>query len=241
MKQAIIARPYTQTVCNTFCFSQTGFEKLKEIMYIHHIPSGNHIFWEGDADDKLYYIMEGRVKLIKHNTEGKEFVFSQYQEGDIVGQFDPFSPSSHSSSAKAVLNCTIGVIQKSDLEILLWQHGDLAIEFMKWMGLMHRLTQTKFRDLLLYGKQGALASTLIRLANSFGEQTEEGVLISEKITNTELSDYIGAARESVNRMLGELKKQKVLSFEHGYILVRDMKHLQAICHCEQCPKEVCRI
>ncbi|SFE63068.1 CRP/FNR family transcriptional regulator, anaerobic regulatory protein [Paenibacillus algorifonticola] len=241
MKQVTVARPYTQTVCNTFCFSQTGFEKLKEIMYTHHIPVGGHIFWEGDADDKLYYIMEGRVKLIKHNTDGKEFVFSQYQTGDILGQFDPFKPTCHSSSAKAVLDCTIGVIQKSDLEILLWQHGDLAIEFMKWMGLMHRQTQTKFRDLVLYGKQGALASTLIRLANSFGKQTEDGVLISEKITNTELSDYIGAARESVNRMLGELKKQEVLSFDHGYIVLKDTEHLKSICNCEQCPKEVCRI
>ncbi len=228
-------------VRNTFCFSETSFAALEQIMYKTEVPEDSHVFWEGDPDDKLYYVMEGQVKLIKHNSEGKEYVFSQYQNGDFLGQFDPYAHSVHSSSAKTVVDSVLGVIQKKDLEVLLWQHGDLAIEFMKWMGLAHRLTQTKLRDLMLYGKQGALCSTLIRLANTFGRETDQGIIISDKITNTDLADYIGAARESVNRMLGELRKQQAISFENGHIVITNLDYLQSICHCEKCPKEICRI
>ena len=47
----------------------------------------------------------------------------------------------------------------------------LALEFMKWVSIQNRKTQTKFRDLVLHGKKGALYSTLIRLTNSYGKQT----------------------------------------------------------------------
>lgn len=232
---------YPYPVRNTLCFSEVNFAKLNEIMYEYKVSSGSHVFWEGDPADKLHYIKKGRVKVTKSNSEGKEFVLYLFQEGDFLGQFDPYHDSKQGFNAKAIEDCVIGVIQKSDLEIVLWQHGDLAIEFMKWMGLMHRLTQTKFRDLMLYGKQGALCSTLIRLANSYGKPYEDSILISEKLTHSELADYIGAARESVNRMLSDLKKAGVLTFKNGYIIIKNADYLRNICHCEHCPKEICRI
>jgi CRP/FNR family transcriptional regulator, cyclic AMP receptor protein len=226
---------------NTQCFSKDSFMKLKEIMYEYKAAASSFLFWEGDLADKLYYLKKGRVKITKSTDDGKEFVLYMYQEGDFFGQIDPFNNSRHSFNAEALDECTIGVVQKADLEIVLWQHGDLAIEFMKWMGLMHRLTQTKFRDLMMYGKPGALCSTLIRLANSYGEPVDNGVRISKKLTNTELADMIGATRESVNRLLSDLKKIDVVHFDNGYIVVQNIEYLQGICHCEMCPKEICRI
>ena len=79
---------------------------------------------------------------------------------------------------------------------------------MKWMGIHHRITQTKFRDLMMYGKPGALTSTLIRLSNTYGQhQADDTILINKKITHTDLSNMIGATRESVNRMLSDLRKR----------------------------------
>ena len=56
------------------------------------------------------------------------------------------------------------------------------------MGAHMRKQHSKFRDLLLYGKKGALYSTLIRLANSYGKETDGGILISVPLTNQELAN-----------------------------------------------------
>jgi CRP/FNR family transcriptional regulator len=228
-------------VQNTSCFSEENFAKLREIMYEQHIPSGSSLFWEGDPADKLFFIQKGCVKITKSTNEGKEYVLYLFHKGDLLGQLDPYQDSRQSFHAKAVQDCEVGILQKNDLEILLWQHGDLAIEFMKWMGLMHRMTQTKFRDLMLYGKPGALCSTLIRLANTYGRQGEKGLTLSKKFTNAELADYIGAARESVNRMLNNLKKANAIDFEDGYITIINLDYLKGICFCEDCPLPICRI
>ncbi|RJE86951.1 Crp/Fnr family transcriptional regulator [Paenibacillus sp. 1011MAR3C5] len=221
--------------------SQESFEKLQGIMYVRHFEKGSCLFWEGDAANHLYYIMDGRVRTTKSADNGRTLTLYLHQQGDLIGQMDPFQDSVHNFSAEVTEDVQVGVIQRKDLEVLLWQNSDLAIEFMKWMGLMHRLTQTKFRDLIMFGKTGALCSLLIRLSNSYGKEIEDGIIIDLKINNTELADMIGATRESVNRMLSELKKDNVIYNQHGHMVIKDIAYLREVCHCENCPKEVCRM
>ncbi|WP_136606341.1 Crp/Fnr family transcriptional regulator [Paenibacillus dokdonensis] len=226
---------------NTSCFTEQNIDRLMVIMKERIVPEGSHLFWEGDFSDKLFYVKRGRIKLTKSTDEGKELILYMYQSGDMVGQADPFFSSKHSFTAEVLEESEIGVIDQKDLEMLICQHCDFAIDFMKWMGIHHRLTQTKFRDLMMYGKPGALCSTLIRLGNTYGEKHGDTILIHKKITHTDLSNMIGATRESVNRMLSDLRKKDAVEYENGMIVIKDLGMLQDICHCEMCPNEICRI
>ena len=89
-----------------------------------------------------------------------------------------------------------------------------------------RKTQTKFRDLVLNGKRGALFSTLIRMSNSYGIQKDNGILIDLPLTNQELANFCGTSRESTNRILSELKKNKIISVKKGKILIWDLQYLK---------------
>jgi CRP/FNR family transcriptional regulator, cyclic AMP receptor protein len=221
--------------------SAESFDKLKSIMYTKQVEKGSYLFWEGDAADKLYFIMSGRVRTIKTTDGGRSLTIYLHQTGDLFGQMDPFKDSLHTFSSEVTEDSKIGVIQRKDMEILLWQHGDLAVEFMKWMGLMHRVTETKFRDLMMFGKTGALCSLLIRLSNSYGVHRKNEIYIDSKLTNTEMADMIGATRESVNRMLSDLKKDDIIEYVDGHIVIKDLAYLRDVCHCENCPKEICRM
>ena len=226
---------------NTQTFSEENFTKLKELMYERIVTRGEMIYWEGEGCDHLYFLNSGAVKLTKSSDEGKDLVLYHFQAGDLFGELKDDSQSINSFSAEAMTDCRLGVIQQKDLETILWQNGDLAIDFMKWMGYMQRFTQTKLRDLMFFGKHGALASTLIRIANTYGIAEGKTIRFSTKFTNTELADLIGATRETVNRMLNQLKKDEVISYEGGAIMIQDMDRLKGICHCEGCPKNICRL
>ncbi|WP_248926024.1 Crp/Fnr family transcriptional regulator [Paenibacillus hamazuiensis] len=221
--------------------SKESFELLRSIMYTKDVQKGKYLFWEGDPADKLFFIHSGRVRILKSSDSGRDLTMYIHQNGDLFGQVDPFQDSVHAFSAEVTEDAQIGVIQRKDLEVLLWQHGDLAIEFMKWMGLMHRITQTKFRDLMMYGKTGALCSLLVRLCNSYGVPRGPHIYVDLKLNNTEMADMIGATRESVNRMLSDLRKEDVVEYEDGHILIKDLAYLRDVCRCENCPKEICRM
>jgi CRP/FNR family cyclic AMP-dependent transcriptional regulator len=120
---------------NSSCFSEVNFLKLKQIMYTYKMTLSNPVYREGDLADKLYFIHKGKTKITKVSEDGKEYIMYLFHEGDFLGQFDPYHDSKQSFHAYAVENCEIGIIQKGDLKVLLWQHRDLSVEFMKWMGL----------------------------------------------------------------------------------------------------------
>ncbi|MFS0726054.1 Crp/Fnr family transcriptional regulator [Paenibacillus sp. 1P07SE] len=222
-------------------FSPDNIEKLTSLMYINKVKAGAYLFWDGDSAEYLYYVKSGRVKLTKMTDNGTKITLYLHHAGDMFGQIDPFQQSVQSFNAEVIEDAEIGIIQHKDLETMLWQHGDLAIEFMKWMGVMHRMTQTKFRDLLLYGKPGALCSLIIRLGNSYGTECKDGIRIDKKITNSEMAEMIGATRESVNRILSDLRRADAIAVDNGSVLIKDLKYLQNICKCENCPKDICRV
>ncbi|MBB6671766.1 Crp/Fnr family transcriptional regulator [Cohnella nanjingensis] len=225
-------------------FTEEQFVRLEELMYPKRAEAGSYLFWEGEAAGKLYYLRSGKVKLRKSTAEGKDFTLSILQAGDMVWEPENGMTAAYSFSAEVLEPAELGVIQWRDLEILLYRHGDFAVKFMNWMAIVHRITDSKFRDLLLYGKPGALASTLIRLANSYGVAGEEGIRISLKLTNAELADFIGTSRESVNRMLNGLKEEGTIDIRKGRIHILNLQALRRICRCPACPacpKEVCRI
>ncbi|GAA0324840.1 fumarate/nitrate reduction transcriptional regulator Fnr [Bacillus carboniphilus] len=226
---------------NTFYFSESSFEKITDIMYMEEFEQGARIFWEGDPVQKLFYVKEGSVQLSKLNDEGKDLTLYHYFPGDLFGEFSPSDNQISTFTAQALEDCKIGVIQQADLEVLLWQNGDLAIEFAKWQSLIQRSTELKIRDLLFHGKNGALASTLIRAANTYGIQDGENIHISRKFTNNEISSLIGATRETVNRMLSKLKSDGLISYENGRITITDLEGLKLVCNCEECPLSICRL
>jgi CRP-like cAMP-binding protein len=225
-------------------FGEENFSRLKSIMYPKQVARGAFLFWEGDLADKLYYIRSGQIHLTKSTEEGKDLILSILHMGDLIGEMDGSEETLHSFSAIAVEPADIGVIHKKDLDILLYRHGDFAIQFIKWMGLIHRTTQSKFRDLLLFGKPGALASTLIRISNTYGDKQQDGIHLNIKLTNTEMADLIGSTREGVNRILNTLKDEGTISLVKGLIVIHRMEDLRKMCNCPTfppCPAIICRL
>ncbi|CCF13295.1 Crp/Fnr family transcriptional regulator [Brevibacillus laterosporus] len=218
-------------------------QRLKEISISKKFAAGSVLFMDGDKADHLYLIESGQLKLTKTTTDGKELTLQVFSDGELVGVPGLFEESlSYNTTASMLQAGEVNIIPRQSLERLLLKNGMFCAEFLRWMGIMNRRIQSKFRDLLLNGKIGALYSTLIRLSNSYGEPHEKGIYITLALTNRDLAQFIGLTRESVNRMLSDLKKQDVIEQNsQGNILIKDLTFLKdAIC-CDDCPNEICQI
>src|SRR6056297_2566200 len=63
---------------------------------------GELIFLENDSLEKLYMIVEGRVKLTMLSPEGKEKVMTILQEGDLMGEISLFDHDTHPLTAEVI-------------------------------------------------------------------------------------------------------------------------------------------
>lgn len=207
------------------------------------IGKDSYLFHEGLDANEVYIIKSGLVQISKLSQDGKEFILRICSQDDIIGEMSLFSEEPrYVLNAKVLSPGEVLVINQKQLEDALVTNSRLTIEFMRWTNNERRKLHSKIRDLLLYGKKGALYSTLIRLTNSYGVVQDNGTLINVTLTNQELANFCTATRESINRMLAELKKLDVIAIQKsGKILVKDIDYLKKQICCEGCPIEVCKI
>lgn len=220
--------------------------EIKELLQIadHTIKmeKGQFLFQEGQDAEELYLVISGKVQISKISSDGRELALRICGENDICGELTLFTSSpKYLLSALMLENGELAIIKKEVIENEFFHNSALAYEFMKWMSDHFRKTQTKFRDLVLNGKKGALYSTLIRMTNSYGVQKKDGILIDLPLTNQKLGDFCGTSRESTNRFLNELKRMGVISLTKGRISIHDLQYLRDEIGCENCPAVFCSI
>ncbi len=203
---------------------------------------GQYLFQEGMDAEELFIIISGKIQISKITADGRELTLRIAGENDICGELTLFTNSpKYLLSALVVADGEVAVIKKDVIESAIFKDSALAFEFMKWMSDHFRKTQTKFRDLVLHGKKGALYSTLIRMTNSYGVQKEDGILINLTLTNQELGNFSGTSRESTNKLLNELKRKGIISINKGKITIHDLQFLRNEIACENCPITYCSI
>lgn len=210
----------------------------------HRMPikKNTFLFQQGEAVAELYIILSGKLQIGKISPDGRELTLRICSTHDIVGELAiEEEQAKYILNAKVIEDGEVGVIKKQTLEERLLTDSKLTMEFLKMMNLNYRRDQTKFRDLVLHGKKGALYSTLIRLTNSYGVKTPDGILIDISLTNQELANFCGTSRESVNRLLNELRRNDIITINKSRIMVNDLDYLKEEINCENCPIVLCTI
>lgn len=220
--------------------------EIKELLQIAdrtiQVEKGTYLFREGQDAGELYLIISGKVQISKITSDGRELSLRICSENDICGELTLFTSSpKYLLSALILEDSKIACINKDTIEEKIFQNSALAFEFIKWMSDHFRKTQMKFRDLVLYGKKGALYSTLIRMTNSYGIEKKGGILIDLPLTNQELGNFCGTTRESTNHLLNELKREGIISIEKKKITIHDLQYLKNEIGCENCPAVYCSI
>ncbi len=220
--------------------------EIKELIKIADktvcFEKGEYLFREGEEADRLFLVISGKVQISKITSEGRELNLRICSGNDICGELTLFTDTPrYLFNALMLEDGEVAIIKKSVLEKELFKNSMLGYEFMKWMNDHFRRTHTKFRDLVLHGKKGALYSTLIRMTNSYGVQKEDGILIDLPLTNQKLGDFCGTSRESTNKIINDLKRKNIISVNKGKITVHDLQYLRDKIDCENCPVEYCNI
>lgn len=206
------------------------------------LQSGEYLFHEGDPAQYFYFVRSGQIFIMKYAESGRVLSLRLATKGSIIGELPLYEENPvYIFNAVAQIQSEVYAIEFSTLHSYLEKKPSLAISLLKIIGQHMRKQHSKFRDLLLYGKKGALYSTLIRLANSYGKEFDDGILISVPLTNQELANYSATARESLNRMLSELRRQNVIEMRDGLIFIKDIDFLKKEIQCENCGKEICNI
>ncbi len=191
-----------------------------------HLDRGERLFSEGDDGDKLYIILEGKIKLTKAAPDGRENLLSVHGPGEMFGELSLFDPIPRTSSATAVTSARLAGLAHDDLRTWLSSRPEVAMHLLQALAQRLRRINDVKADLVFTDVPGRVAKALLDLADRFGVQTPEGVQVNHDLTQEELAQLVGASRETVNKALADFTARGWIQLAAKSVLVTDTDRLR---------------
>ena len=183
------------------------------------------IFSEGDDGDRLYVVLDGKVKLGVTSTDGRENLLSVQGPGEMFGELSLFDPGPRTSTATALTDCTLVGLGHADLTAWLTGRPALAQSLLQALAQRLRRTNDAMADLVFADVPGRVAKALLDLGERFGSESDEGIHVTHDLTQEELAQLVGASRETVNKALADFASRGWLALEPRGVTILDADKL----------------
>ena len=199
---------------------------LENSMTTVSLRRGENLFDEGDEGDRLYVVISGKIKLGRTSADGRENLLAILGPGQMFGELSFFDPGPRSATATAVTDAQLRSLGHASLSPVLAEQPNVAYAMLNQLAGRLRRTNEVVGDMVFSDVPGRVSKALLDLADRFGRQTDEGILVNHDLTQEELAQLVGASRETVNKALADFASRGWLRLEPRSVTITDIERLQ---------------
>lgn len=180
---------------------------------------GETVFSTGDRPEFIYLLEAGHVKLTYLEESGSERILHIFRPGDVFGEI-LFSVERRPFDAVSVDEARIAIISRATF-----------LEFQRvspvWaMNFIQLLSDRLFgaeRDLAALSRtwtRPRLVHLLLKLADTLGQETPKGTLLTVPVTHEALANMVGASRVRVTTTLSQLEREGLIAKQGRRLVIR---------------------
>jgi len=195
---------------------------IKKIAVAKQFNRGELIFSDGDEGNGFFVIAEGRVKVFKVSTEGKEQILHIFGPGQPFGEVPVFTGQKFPANAQAIDKTRVLFFHRASFVDLISANPSLALNMLAIMSKKLRQFAVQIENLTLKEMPARLASYLIFLAD---EQNTDDV-VSLKISKGQLASILGTIPETLSRVFAKLSSRNLISVDGKKISLLDRGGLE---------------
>ncbi len=188
------------------------------------------VFTEGSDKEAVYFIQDGLVKAFKTDENGNEHIVSFLKTGDMFPHTGFFNQNPYPATAEVIVDTQLIAIPVRQFEQLLTNIPAISIKLLRAMSEKIRELQGKLQELTGNDVQDRGLLFLIKLAENYGTLRNGSVHIDVPMTNQEFADTIGSTRETVNRLINQLRKEDILETNRNGYIILDFEALKNWSH-----------
>jgi CRP-like cAMP-binding protein len=190
---------------------------------------GETIFLRGDPGRALYLIEEGRVEVSVTALGGRRSVLAHMGPGEILGEIAVLDNLERSADATAAGEVALVGLPRSEVMDFLARNPEAMMGLIAELCAKARNASEMFEDQTQVAARTRLARCLTRIARKWGQPQGDGaVRITEPLSQSDLGEFSGLARENVNRHLRAFADEGLLRIEDGVVLIGDVEALEEI-------------
>ncbi len=183
-------------------------------------PPNAAIFWEGDVESNLFYLVYGSLKAIKTSPDGREHVLSFIQPGEVFNELGVFARKPNPATAIALEESGIWLIPRQALEEIVITHPQTAIQIIERMA-------ERIINLVTLASDLSLKTVEARFIKFLLEQANGDVIERRRWTNqTELAARLGTVPDVLSRVIRELTKAGLIQMDRQRIHILNQAGLE---------------
>jgi CRP/FNR family cyclic AMP-dependent transcriptional regulator len=182
--------------------------------FSRRLKKGAALFHKGDTGTKLYAVCAGAVRISSTSEEGHDAILNLIIPGDIFGEIALLDRGPRTADAVAVEDSEIMEIDRHDFIQLLREYPEASMRLFEILCSRLRRTSEQVEDIIFLNLPHRLAKILLHLyQRPKSDATPENI----HVTQQEISQLIGASRESTNKQLRDWERRNWLRLERNRI------------------------
>ena len=190
---------------------------LARLVSERRYAKGSVIFTQDSLGGVAFMVQSGRVGIVLDSADGRELIVHEILPGDYFGEMALLDGQRRSASAVTLEDTTLLVLPGKSLLAELERHPTIMLRMLQAMSRRLRLADQNIGKLAFSDVGSRLAGTLLELSGG-------GTKITA--THEDLANRIGAARQTVNKVLNRWQRQGYLRTARGSITILDRRALE---------------
>ena len=224
-KSALLSQQFVPSVAKTSHQTGEQLELLSSNRKSKPYKKKETIYREGDFPNYIYCLTSGKVKTIKINDDGKEYVTGLFSAGDFLGYESVLREVDYTETAVTLEESEVCMIPKNDFVELIQNNRELSSLFIKMLSKNIIEKEQQLLDLAYNTVRKRVADALVKLCEKY--KTEDSNF-KMAISRSDLASMVGTATESVIRILSEFKEDGYVKIEGSTINVLQLEKLKNI-------------
>lgn len=199
---------------------------LVPVLVRRHYAPGQIIFMEGEQASSLWFVSQGRVKIIKQSLNGRIQALCLMNPGKCFGSCPLFDMEKNPATAQALDNVTLLVLPEDALQQLRSRDPQLV------KALIHIYSQRLEHLARVSEVMGSwtVSDRINDCLLSYARHDSQQPIV--ELTHEKLAALSGTVREVVTRHLNLLEKEGIVQNESGRIIILNPAGLMPPCACE---------
>lgn len=173
---------------------------------VEHVYARRSVTLFNDDESRVWFVLEGGVKLCRTGALGQRLVEAILAPGDAFGRMST-STSGVAYEIQALEETRVATVSRGRFEALLRAHPELAYAVVQHLEERERKLVRRLESLVFKDVHMRVAETILELLREHPEACAHGFAVDVRITQQDLAELVGASRQMVNRVLGDFSRR----------------------------------
>ncbi len=219
-------QPRCLAACDVFqSLSTQELEELEASSRVRVFERGDAVYLPTDAAHAVYVLVSGRLKISHLTEDGKESILGFVFPGELFGELALLEPNGRGEAVEAIERSRVLSIPAHAVRELMRRRPQLALSIARLIGNRRLRLENRLKNLLYRSNRERLVYVLLDLASEHGEPAGSGIRLSLRLSHQELASIIGATRETVSVLMGELRRQGLIDSGRRRIILLQPERL----------------